>query len=84
MKVATKILALSVTALMLAGCTSPTQFESEPVVLETAQGPVTCQLYTPQLVAWDRAIDRPATMSVRDADILCRNEGIRMQRGEKA
>ena len=75
-----KILALPTLALALAGCTSPSQFETAPVVLETPQGPVTCQLYTKADVSWDRAIDRPETMNVQQADALCRNEGIRRQK----
>lgn len=68
-------------AAMLAGCAiTPEQYESTPVVISTAQGPVTCQLYTLEQVTWDRAIHRPDAMGVDTADTLCRNEGARILR----
>lgn len=70
------VLALGVAA--LAACT-PQQFESEPVTVNSAQGPVTCQLYTRNMLDWDRSIDRPATMSVAAADQICLEEGKRRQ-----
>ena len=76
-----KITALPILALALSGCSSPVEFETEPVVVQTPQGAVTCQLYTPGIVAWDRAIDRPATMSVKAGDAYCLNEGARRQQG---
>jgi len=72
-------LALLVTALpLLTACIpSPASFETEPVVIDTSTGPVTCQLYTAEIVAWDRAIDRPDTMPVAEADAICQAEGRR-------
>lgn len=71
-------LALAGTAL-IAGCNiTPEQYETTPVVLSTAQGPVTCQLYQLDQVTWDRAIHRPNAMSVETADTLCRNAGARI------
>ncbi len=71
-----KIALLSPIALVLAlSACAPERYESTPVVLETAQGPVTCQLYTKEIVSWDRSIDRPAAMSVKAADALCLEEG---------
>ena len=64
-------------ALLLAACGSPEVYESEPVQVDTPAGVVTCQLYTRNLVLWDRAIDRPETMSVSTADAICVNEGNR-------
>lgn len=65
-----------------AGCSlDPRNYETDPVTVETAQGPVVCQLYTPRTVAWDRAIDRPASMSVADADQICLQEGQRLKDG---
>lgn len=65
----------------LAGCvSSPVDYETAPVKIETAKGTVTCQLYTKDLVVWDRAIDRPATMSVKEADSICNAEGERRKR----
>ena len=62
---------------ILAGCLSPEGYESEPVQLQTAQGPVICQLYTRDRALWDRAIHRPQTMTVQTAD------AIRMAEGER-
>ncbi|RJE80673.1 hypothetical protein [Paracoccus sp. JM45] len=63
-----------ISAAILAACT-PKDFESEPVMVETPQGTVTCQLYTKGLTDWDRSIDHPADMSVADADAYCKREG---------
>lgn len=69
-------------AAVVAGCSiSPEDNETTPVVLQTAAGPVTCQLYRLDMVSWDRATDRPANMSVATADNLCRQEGVRIQKG---
>lgn len=69
-----------VAAATMAGCVpSPQNYESEPVVLKTPKGNVTCQLYTPELVIWDRSIDRPYGMSVETADAICRKEGQRQK-----
>ena len=72
--IATLALGLAV----LAACT-PQQFESDPVTVQTAQGPVTCQLYTRNMLDWDRSINRPDTMSVAAADQICRAEGQKRQ-----
>lgn len=72
------VVAVLGSALFLAGCvSSPVQYETRPVQLETPKGIVTCQLYTDDIVLWDRAIDRPETMTVREADQYCREEGQR-------
>lgn len=69
-------------AACLAGCTiDPKNYETAPVTVSSPQGPVVCQLYTPDLVTWDRAIDRPAGMSVQAADALCLEEGKRRKNG---
>lgn len=61
-----------------AGCgLDPRNFETEPVEVETSQGLVRCQLYTKESVVWDRAIDRPEGMTIREADDICRAEGAR-------
>ncbi|MEP3638288.1 MAG: hypothetical protein ABJM43_12455 [Paracoccaceae bacterium] len=66
--------------LAVAGCaTSPAQFETTPVQLQTPKGVVTCQLYTKERVIWDRSIDRPASMSVKEADDICLAEGLRQK-----
>ncbi|KUJ86119.1 hypothetical protein AVO45_03910 [Ruegeria marisrubri] len=66
----------------VSGCSiSPESMETDPVLVETSQGIVTCQLYTQSRVLWDRAIDRPESMSVQEADEVCRNEGYRRMNG---
>ena len=64
-------------ALGLSACISPEAYESDPVEVDTPAGVVTCQLYTKDLVIWDRAIDRPENMTVEIADAICVNEGQR-------
>jgi hypothetical protein len=61
----------------LSACSSPSAYETEPVEVDTPAGVVICQLYTRNLVVWDRAIDRPPSMSVTTADAICVNEGKR-------
>ncbi|WP_325168758.1 hypothetical protein [Paracoccus caeni] len=75
-----KLIALGALAVSLAAC-SPQQFESAPVTVDSPQGPVTCQLYTKNMLDWDRSTDRPNGMSVTEADNLCRAEGRRQQGG---
>ncbi len=65
----------------VAACT-PQQFESDPVTLQTPNGPVVCQLYTKSMLDWDRSTARPDAMSTTAADKLCQAEGIRQQHGE--
>lgn len=72
------IAAMALGVAALTACT-PRQFESDPVTVGSPQGPVTCQLYTRNMLDWDRSINRPATMSVADADQICRAEGKRRQ-----
>ncbi|MEM7320077.1 MAG: hypothetical protein AAF408_13770 [Pseudomonadota bacterium] len=70
-------IALTLSTALLSGCASPEQYETTPVKVITAKGVVTCQLYTTQLVLWDRAINRPENMTVAEADEICRQEGQR-------
>jgi len=65
----------------LSGCATPESYETVPVVVETPQGPVTCQLYLRSQVVWDRAIDRPDSMGVTQADNYCVAEGQRRLTG---
>ncbi|MCQ0092164.1 hypothetical protein FGD77_10810 [Roseovarius sp. M141] len=74
-----KLVTLAAAVLALSACVSPENYESTPVQVATAQGAVTCQLYTQNRLDWDRSIDRPANMSVETADTICRNEGARRQ-----
>lgn len=73
-----KLSALAAAVLTLSACSiDPSDYETDPVQLQSAKGTVTCQLYTKRIVRWDRAIDRPATMSVKEADDICMAEGLR-------
>ena len=72
-----KLVLLLVVAFGLSGCIDPKNYESEPVEVSTPEGIVTCQLYTKERVLWDRAINRPETMSVEAADAYCLQEGQR-------
>lgn len=72
------IMIAALSAVTLAtGCADPQNYETPPVIVQTAKGPVTCQLYTKRLVLWDRSIDRPDAMGVQEADNICRAEGKR-------
>lgn len=77
-----KTLALvPVSALLLSGCvSSPEAYETEPVEIKTAKGTVTCQLYTDEIVLWDRAIVWPRNFTHREADAVCKEEGRRRAR----
>lgn len=55
----------------------PTGVETTPVQVATEKGVVTCQLYTRDQVLWDRSINRPTSMDVREADAVCIAEGNR-------
>ena len=77
----TRIAALTLTAATLLAACSPQQFESEPVTVDSPQGPVVCQLYTKNMLDWDRSVSRPDAMSAETADTICRNEGVRQQNG---
>lgn len=73
-----KIGALLVATAFISACAQdPRDYETTPVEVKTKQGTVVCQLYTRERVLWDRAIDRPESMSVRTADDVCRAEGVR-------
>ncbi|MDW4500078.1 hypothetical protein R5H30_18975 [Sulfitobacter sp. D35] len=65
-------------ACVLSGCSlDPKAWETAPVTVQTAQGPVVCQLYSENIQTWDRAISRPETMSVEQGDAICLAEGRR-------
>lgn len=60
----------------LSACSlDPERYKSAPVTVDTPQGQVICQLYTKEIVEWDRAISRPQDMSVATADAYCLKEG---------
>lgn len=58
---------------------SPRFYETAPVVVNSAEGPVICQLYTKEEVLWDRSISRPENMTVTMADTLCVKEGYNLR-----
>ncbi len=53
-------------------------FESEPVIVPTNYGNVTCQLYTKDNVWWDESISHPQTMTEESADDVCVQIGERL------
>ena len=57
----------------------PKFYESPPVTIPSPLGPVVCQLYTKDIVEWDRAMSRPPQMSVAAADAICLAEGQRQK-----
>lgn len=72
------LLSACVVLIGLSGCSyDPREHETEPVLVNTPKGIVTCQLYTRDTIVWDRAIDIPQNMSIREGDEVCRQEGIR-------
>lgn len=60
--------------LVTAAC-SPKSMETAPVSVETAKGTVVCQLYTAELVYWDRSIAHPDKMTTQEADAICIERG---------
>lgn len=66
--------------LALGACTT-TQYEREPVTVETEAGPVVCQLYLPQIVMWDMPMSHPASMTTEEATAICRQEGMARKAG---
>ena len=72
-----KLVASLAAATICAGCINPADYESTPVQVSTSQGIVTCQLYRPNEVLWDRATDAPRGMSIKTADNICIKEGNR-------
>lgn len=73
-------IAIAISCLLaFAGCIpSPEDYETTPVEVTTDQGIVVCQLYTLDRVIWDRSMHRPETMSVKEADAACIDEGRRL------
>ena len=79
MRTLTLITALTGAAI-LAGCSiDPQDHVTTPVQVQTAQGIVTCQLYTKENVLWDEAIDAPAHMPIAEANKICIAEGHRLK-----
>lgn len=78
-KLALVLIALTATA----GCAvEQKSFESEPVVVATRGGNVTCQLYSARMVIWDEAIDLPDGMRIVEADRICQYAGQRQKEGK--
>jgi hypothetical protein len=70
-------ISFSIAALLLTGCGPSRHFETPPVEVLTPEGPVLCQLYSKTFVDWDRAIQKPETMSHDKAKAICVNAGLR-------
>ena len=65
---------------LLGACTiDPKNYETTPVTVDSAKGPVTCQLYTKEMLTWDRAIGHSGSMSVEEADAICKAKGAEQQ-----
>ena len=75
------IAVLCIPALAACDFVDPINYETAPVTVQTQYGEVTCQLYTKEIVRWDRPIDWPAGMTVQQAFAICQIEGIREQKG---
>jgi hypothetical protein len=69
---ATLLLSMGIFAL---GACSPRDLETQPLEVSTAEGIVVCQLYTTDLVYWDRSVGRPEGMSSQEADAVCVDAG---------
>lgn len=65
--------------LLLLGACAPRDLETPPVKVETAKGTVVCQLYTQDIVYWDRSITRPDSMTTKEGDAICIAEGRKMK-----
>lgn len=79
--IACTLAAICATTLTACDFTDPVNYETAPVTVKTQYGEVTCQLYTKEIVRWDRPIDWPAGMTVQQAFAVCQIEGIREQKG---
>lgn len=73
-----KLTAIGAAALSLSACITPESLETPPVKVKTPKGVVTCQLYSRNRISWDRSIDHPSSMTVPEADNVCRAEGARL------
>ena len=74
-----KIALLAVAVGSLTACSQ--QYETPPVEVATPDGPVTCQLYTPDLVLWDKPLSYPEALDEAEAVSICREEGMRRKSG---
>ncbi|MCK0139052.1 hypothetical protein [Aliiroseovarius sp. F47248L] len=70
-------------AVVLSGCVRAS-YESTPVEVNTSKGKVTCQLYTPGRVQWDEAIAKPESMSKKEADNICIEQGAKQLEAYRA
>lgn len=71
-----------VAALLLGGC-APADLETAPVSVATKKGTVVCQLYTHEIVYWDRATHVPAGMTPDEGDAVCRQKGAEVRDAEQ-
>lgn len=82
MSILTKTAGALTLGLLVSAC-DRTAYETQPVVLKTDSGDVTCQLYTVERVLWDHAIMHPEALSKEQADALCFAEGERRKAAYK-
>lgn len=76
---------LAIGLLTLSACSpNPADHVTPTVAVESASGPVTCQLYRRDMVMWDHAVARPTGMSNDAANDICRAEGQRQKDGTPA
>lgn len=79
------------TIAMLSACSlDPKDYESKPVTIPVPEqyvpvtgkdATITCQLYTKEIVRWDRATVYPEGLTHEHADNACLNEGNRQRNG---
>lgn len=65
----------------VSGCVTKNDLTSQPVVVETALGPVVCQLYTLEQTLFDTSVQHPVGMSTEAANEICKKEGVRILNG---
>ena len=70
---------LLIAATTLTACIKQSAYETPPVLVTTPQGIVTCQLYTKRQVLWNRAVQIPKGMTIKQGDEICRQEGKRQK-----
>lgn len=64
----------------LAAACDRSPYESAPVTLNDDEGTVVCQLYTPERVMWDQAIQHSDSLTKEQADAICQAEGLRQKK----
>lgn len=79
------IIIASLTSILFLTSCDRASYETEPVMISTPLGPVTCQLYTIDYIMWDEALRYVSSMKKETADLYCKDEGqrrLKIKRGE--